>query len=142
MKTFLFSLYVQICYNVKFLLYKKYLYFNYSNFLCYMKFYIIWFSHAIQLVFNLYTRYCKSGITLLMRLIWHVFCIRFVWQINLIKKIIYMFRTQKRIKNPVKHLGWSYFCKKLHLRSLTRILNMPLEYLKFNVIKKINLPLT
>ena len=53
-----------------------------------------------------------------------------------------MFRTQKRIKNPVKHLGWSYFCKKLHLRSLTRVLNMPLEYLKFNVIKKINLPLT
>ena len=44
-----------------------------------------------------------------------------------------MFKTQKRIKNPVKHLGWSYFCKKLHLRSLTRILNMPLEYLKFNV---------
>ena len=56
---------------------------------------------------------------------------RFLYQICLTdksdKKIIYMFRTQKRIKNPVKQLGWSYFCKKLHLRSLTRILNMPLE---------------
>ena len=29
---------------------KKYLYFNDSNFLCYMKIFIIWFSHAIRLV--------------------------------------------------------------------------------------------
>ena len=29
---------------------KKYLCFNNSNFLCYMKFFIIWFSHVIRLV--------------------------------------------------------------------------------------------
>ena len=32
-----------------------------------------------------------------------VFCIRFVRQINLMKIIIFAFRTQRRIKDPVKH---------------------------------------
>ena len=47
-----------------------------------------------------------------------------------------------RVKNPVKHLSeysflWktvNYFCKKLHYRSLTWVLNAPLEHLKLNVI--------
>ena len=47
---FLFSLRVKSCYNLKLLLYKKYLYFNDSNFLCYVKIFAIWFSHAIRLI--------------------------------------------------------------------------------------------
>ena len=47
---FKFVSYVQNCYNVKFLLLKKYLYFHDSPFLCYMNFFIIWFSHTIWLV--------------------------------------------------------------------------------------------
>ena len=35
--TFLFSFFAQICYSVKFLLSKKYSYFNHSKFLCYTK---------------------------------------------------------------------------------------------------------
>ena len=71
----------------------------------YENFYIIWFSHAIRLV--------KSPI-----------CIQDIvlhYQINPIdsfdsfsvsdfdrKMIIYMFGAQRRIKNPVKHLKWSF----------------------------------
>ena len=47
---FLFSLYVQNCHNAKVLLQKNYLYFTESNFLCYAKVFIIWFSPAIRLV--------------------------------------------------------------------------------------------
>ena len=63
------------------------------------------------------------------------------------KIIIYMFKAGSRIKNPVKHQQdgafceysyrrkvVSYFYKKLHLRSLTKVLNTLLEYLKLNVI--------
>ena len=41
-------------------------------------------------------------------LLWLVFCIRFVWQVHLMKMIIYMFRTQRHLKNPIKHLIWSF----------------------------------
>ena len=78
----------------------------------------------------------------LIRLTWVVLYIRFVWQINLMKIIIYMIRTQRRIKNPVKHKDGTfceysyrrkavnYFCQKPHLRSLTGVLKMLLQYLK------------
>ena len=33
----------------------------------------------------------------------------------------------------------NYFYKKLHLRSLTGVLNAPPEYLKLNAIQKLNL---
>ena len=42
--TFLFSLYMQICYSLNFLLQKKYLYFNNLNFLLYENFYFIVFA--------------------------------------------------------------------------------------------------
>ena len=42
------------------------------------------------------------------QLIWFVFCVRFAWQVTLMKMIIYMFTTQRRIKNLVKHLRWSF----------------------------------
>ena len=78
----------------------------------------------------------------LIRLTWLVLCIRFAWQINLMKTIIYMVRTHRRIKNPVKHKDGAfceysyrrkavnYFCQKPHLRSLTGVLKMLLQYLK------------
>ena len=43
-----------------------------------------------------------------LRLVWLVFCVRLVWQANLMKMIIYMFRIQRRMKNLVKHLRWSF----------------------------------
>ena len=46
---FLFSLYAQNCNNVKLL---KKLSFNDSNFLCYMKFFIIRFSHAFDKILS------------------------------------------------------------------------------------------
>ena len=46
---FLFSLYAQNCNNVKLL---KKLSFNDSNFLCYMKFFIIRFSHAFHKIWS------------------------------------------------------------------------------------------
>ena len=42
--SFLFSLYMQICYSLNFLLQKKYLYFNNLNFLLYENFYFIVFA--------------------------------------------------------------------------------------------------
>ena len=73
-------------------------------------------------------------------------------EINLMEIIIYMFRTHRRIKKQVKRIRWSfceysyrrkpvnYFYRKLYLRSFTGVLNAPPEYLKLNVIQKLNLP--
>ena len=53
-------------------------------------------------------------------LIWLVFCIRLWQQVNLMKMIIYMFTTQRQIKNPVKHnyrlKTLNYFRKNLYFR--------------------------
>ena len=49
-------------------------------------------SHAIRLV--------KSGGQFVLKILCYI--------IRLIKIIIYMFRTQGRIKNPVKHLRWRF----------------------------------
>ena len=40
-----------------------------------------------------------------------------VWSENLMKIIIYMFRIQGRIKNPVKHLEWSFLLIYLSLEN-------------------------
>ena len=90
----------------------------------------IWSSNCIQDI-------VRTGITLIN------IVTRFLYQICLIDK---MFRTQRRTKDPVKHLNGAlseysyrrkslnYFYKKLHLRSLNGVLNTPLEYLKLNAI--------
>ena len=71
-----------------------------------MKIFIIGFSYAIRLVKSSHQFVFRIlyYIIRLIRydLIWLVFCIRFIWQVNLMKMIIYMFRTERRIKNPVK----------------------------------------
>ena len=124
------------------------MYFNDSTFLCYMNFLIKWFSDAIRLV--------KSGRQIVYKILlgpelhYQINLIRlinivtrFLYQICLIDK---MFRTQRRSKDPVKHLNGAlseysyrrkslnYLYKKLHLRSLNGVLNTPLEYLKLNAI--------
>ena len=75
------------------------------NFLLYENFYDmvftrhsagkIWSSICIQDVVLHYQRIIP------IQLIWLVFCIRFAWKVNLMKMIIYMFRTQRRI-NPIQ----------------------------------------
>ena len=75
------------------------------NFLLYENFYDmvftrhsagkIWSSICIQDVVLHYQRIIP------IQLIWLVFCIRFSWKVNLMKMIIYMFRTQRRI-NPIQ----------------------------------------
>ena len=55
----------------------------------------VWSSICIQ---DIVLHYQINSI----RLIWLVFSIRFIWQVNLMKMIIYMFRTERYIKNPVK----------------------------------------
>ena len=71
--------------------------------------------------------------------------------------IIHMLRTQRRIKKQetsqtsvhkdgafceysYQRKPINYFYKKLHLRSLTRVLNAPPEYLKLNAIQKLISP--
>ena len=73
------------------------------NFLLYENFYDmvftrhsagkIWSSICIQDVVLHYQRIIP------IQLIWLVFCIRFAWKVNLMKMIIYMFRTQRRINS-------------------------------------------
>ena len=100
-----------------------------------IKFFFLWPSICIQ---DIVLHYQINPV----RLIWLVFCIRFVWRVNLMKMIIYMFRTQKRIKNPAKHLRWSFlqirllpenpslFSQKSLPWKTVWALNTPLEYQK------------
>ena len=102
---FIFIIFQIVSYDVKHFC-KKYLYFNDYNFLCYINIFIICFSHAIQLV-KYGRQFVFKILNYIIRLIWLVFRIRFVWQVNLMKIIIYTFRALWRIKNPVKYLRWS-----------------------------------
>ena len=75
--------------------------------------FIIWFWHAIWLIKSgrQFVYKILENRNYIIRLIWYdklILCVRFVWQINLMELNFYMFRTQRRIKNPAKHLKWRY----------------------------------
>ena len=87
---------------------------------CYKKIFIKWFWHATRLVrsgrqfvFKILYYIIRLIIYQIIRFIWLVFCIKSVWQVNLIKMVIYKFRTQRPMKNPIKHLRWSFLQKYL-----------------------------
>ena len=87
----------------------------YENF-----YYMVFTCHSAAKIWSLI---CTQDIVLHYQinpiwLTWLVFWIRFVWQANPVKMIVYTFKTQRRIKNLVKHLSWTFFQKSYRLKTL------------------------
>ena len=65
-------------------------------------FYVIWKRYMVftrHLTGKIWSSICIQDIVLHfqinpVRLIWLIFCIKFVWQVNLMKMINYLFRTR------------------------------------------------
>ena len=110
--SFYYMFYIHVIWSFIFAIYFIFMLYVYYvltiNLYVYHMFFIFLFLHYLILnlydkvfIFIIWSSICIQDIVLHYQidripLIWLVSCIRFVWQINLMKMIIYMFRTQSR----------------------------------------------
>ena len=68
----------------------------------------IWSSIYMQNSIKLALQYQTINLTRFLCQICLAGCNLLHYQINLIKITIYIFKAERRIKKPVKHLGWKF----------------------------------